>query len=154
MVILLLVLFGGFFLASCLFFCPPTSIHPSLPPSRPDSPPSSCFLRGLPFSFSVHLSPLTLRHPSISDLSSRPIRWWLSSKAHYPPPHLFAACSVHPLALLAISLLAPITFLHFSSKPSRISVCFRAVSSTNLASTFSCSSKGFGAERQEEAWER
>lgn len=40
--------------------------------------------------------------------------------------------------------------LHLASKPSWISVCIRAVSSTNLASTFSCSTNGFRAVGCEE----
>lgn len=47
-----------------------------------------------------------------------------------------------PIARLSSALFAS---PHFFSKPSRMSVCIRAVSSTNLASTFSCSSNGFGA---------
>lgn len=37
---------------------------------------------------------------------------------------------------------------YLTSKPSLMRVCFKAVSSTNLTSTFSCSSKGFWAEIQ------
>lgn len=65
---------------------------------------------------------------------------------------------IHPLlvlrALPVVTVLSntfpPPSILHFSSKPSSISVCFRAVSSTNFASTFSCSAKGFRAGRRRE----
>lgn len=82
-----------------------------------------------------------LHHPTIRYLSLRPSRWLLS-QTHFPP-HLFLPQSIHPLSPPS-SLI-----LHFSSKPSRMRVCFRAVSSTNLASTFSCSSNGFRARTQE-----
>lgn len=39
--------------------------------------------------------------------------------------------------------------IHLSSRPNSIRVCFSAVSSTNRASTFSCSSKGFVPKAQE-----
>lgn len=99
----------------------------------------------LPFNPAAHFSSLALPpsiiHPSVT-CPRGPFDDDWSLK------HIFLPISF-PLNPSAPRPSPPLRVYHFLSKPSRISVCFRAVSSTNLASTFSCSSKGFGPARSQ-----
>lgn len=136
-----------FFLTSCLFFILPTPsslgifINLSLPPAlichQAVVYGSSAF-QFLHSSFTSH-PPSSIHRLLV--LKARPM---ICSLKYIIPPSSVSRL-IHPSTPPA-----PVPFLHFSSKPSSISVCFRAVSSTNLASTFSCSSKGFRSGRQED----
>lgn len=103
----------------------------------------------LPFNPAAHFSSLALPpsiiHPSVT-CPRGPFDDDWSLK------HIFLPISF-PLNPSAPRPSPPLRVYHFLSKPSRISVCFRAVSSTNLASTFSCSSKGFGPARSQKETE-
>lgn len=121
-------------LVSNIFFLKSTTILPKIPF------PIIIFHQTMRTCLRLPHSTLIFQHQSISCLQG-PVRHLLSLKLIF----LFIYFSLSPPASRPSS---PFQQLHFSWKPSWISVCIRAESSTNLASTFSFSSKGFRAVQE------